>query len=83
VCATILVKALTLLLSPYSAVFQTFFLIIVELILLCFPGPSETVRGSNFMTVSFYYFVLPFVPLRQKGGVIFIFDRECISKPVK
>jgi hypothetical protein len=25
------------------------------------------------MTVSFYYSVLPFVPLRQKGGVIFIF----------
>jgi hypothetical protein len=35
------------------------------------------------MTVSFYYSVLPFVPLRQKGGVIFIFDREYISKPVK
>jgi hypothetical protein len=39
--------------------------------------------GVIFMTVSFYYSVLPFVPLWQKGGVIFIFDRECISKPVK
>jgi len=39
------VKALTLLLSPYSAIFQSLFLITVELILLCFPGPSETVRG--------------------------------------
>jgi hypothetical protein len=26
------------------------------------------------MTVSFYYSILPFVPLRQKGGVIFIFQ---------
>jgi hypothetical protein len=41
-------------------------------ILLCFPGPSETVRGSNFYD-SFYYSILPFVPLWQKGGVIFIF----------
>jgi hypothetical protein len=39
--------------------------------------------GVIFMTVSFYYSILPFVPLRQKGGVIFILDRECISKPVK
>jgi hypothetical protein len=46
--ATILVKALTLLLSPSSAIFQSLFLITVELILLCFPGPSETVRGSKF-----------------------------------
>jgi len=26
---------------------------------------------------------LPFVLLRQKGGVLFVLDRECISKPVK
>jgi hypothetical protein len=33
-------------------------------ILLCFLGPSETVRGSNFyFNWLFYYSVLPFVPL--------------------
>jgi hypothetical protein len=35
------------------------------------------------MIVSFYYSVLPFDPLRQKRGIIFIFNQECISKPVK
>jgi hypothetical protein len=34
---------------------------------------SETVRGSNCIIVDFYYSVLPFVPLWQKLGVIFIF----------
>jgi hypothetical protein len=29
--------------------------------------------GIIFYVVLFYYFVLSFVPLRQKGGVIFIF----------
>jgi hypothetical protein len=29
--------------------------------------------GVIFVVVDFYYFVLPFVPLWQKGGVIFIF----------
>jgi hypothetical protein len=38
--------------------------ITVELILLCFPGPSETIRRSNFYSYwIFYYSVLPFVPL--------------------
>jgi hypothetical protein len=39
------------------------------------PGPSETVRGSNFYDSWFYYSVLPFVPLWQKGGVILIFGQ--------
>jgi hypothetical protein len=38
----------------------------------------------NFSNCGFLlYFVLPFVILRQKGGVFFVLDRECISKPVK
>jgi hypothetical protein len=32
------------------------------------------------MTVSFYYSVLPFVPLREKGGVIFIFGPGMYSQ---
>jgi hypothetical protein len=39
--------------------------------------------GVISITVGFYYSILPFVPLWQKGGVIFYLDRECISKPVK
>jgi hypothetical protein len=42
---------------------------------------AETIRGY-FITVVFLL-CLPFVLLRQKGGVFFILDRECIFKPVK
>jgi hypothetical protein len=39
-----------------------------------YRGPSETVRGSNFYCSWFVcYSGLPFVPLWQKGEVIFIF----------
>jgi hypothetical protein len=38
----------------------------------------------NFSNCGFsLIFCLPFVLLRQKGGVFFVLDRECISKPVK
>jgi hypothetical protein len=35
-------------------------------------------RGVIFVVVDFYYSILPFVPLWQKGGVIFDLDRDCI-----
>jgi len=35
----------------------------------------------DFETVFFY--CLPFVLLRQKGGVFFVLDRNCIFKPIK
>jgi len=38
----------------------------------------------NFSNCGFsLIFCLPFVLLRQKGGVFFVLDRECIFKPVK
>jgi hypothetical protein len=43
-----------------------YFSVVITLgfILLCFSGPSETVRGSNFYySWLFYYSVLPFVRL--------------------
>jgi len=49
------------------------FIITVELILLCFPGPSETVRGSNFyFSRLFYHSVYPLSLCPKKGGVIFL-----------
>jgi hypothetical protein len=70
------VKNLTLLLSLLSTNFSSClcFAKLFDLYYFVYPGPSETVRGSNFYWgVLFYYSVLPFVPLWQKGGVIFLF----------
>jgi hypothetical protein len=39
-------------------------------ILLCLPGPSETVRGSNFYDS--WFLLLCFTLCEKKGGVIFI-----------
>jgi hypothetical protein len=36
----------------------------------------RSLGGLIFIAVGFYYFVLPFVSLWQKGGVIFIFGPE-------
>jgi hypothetical protein len=38
------------------------------------------IGGVIFGMFDFYYYVLPFVPLWQKGGVIFDLDRDCIFK---
>jgi hypothetical protein len=68
VCALILVKDLTMLLLflPFSLMFSfssfPFVCKTVGLILLCFPGPSETVRGSNFYYNCVFLFTL-FYPL--------------------
>jgi hypothetical protein len=38
----------------------------------------------NFSNYGFSLILcLPFVILRQKGGLFFVLDQECISKPVK
>jgi hypothetical protein len=50
------------------------FIITFGYLLLCFPKPSKIVRGSNFyFSRLFLLLCLPFVPLWQKRGVIFIF----------
>jgi hypothetical protein len=50
-----------------------FFEKLLKLLLLCFPGPSETVRGSNFYFGSGMYFQtgqVIFVPEWPKGSLI-------------
>jgi hypothetical protein len=44
------------------------FILTLGFILLCFPGPSEIVRGSNFyFSWLFYYSVYPFSLCDKKG----------------
>jgi hypothetical protein len=70
-CSSLLGHLNTFLYFPIVLDFRKF---LFGHILLCFPGPSETVIGSNFYYIqTYFYSVLPIVPLRQKGGVIFIF----------
>jgi hypothetical protein len=45
-----------------------------------YPCPVETLRGS---ICGFLILCLPFVFFRQKSGVFFVLERECIFKPVK
>jgi hypothetical protein len=61
-----------------NSIFQ---FITLDFIYSVYPCPAETIRGY-FITVVFLL-CLPFVLLRQKGGVFFILDRECIFKPIK
>jgi hypothetical protein len=39
--------------------------------------------GRVILLLVFICFILPFVLLRQKGGVFFVLDQDCIFKPVK
>jgi len=49
-----------------------------------YPGPSETVRGSNFYYSWFLLLCFTLCPFVTKMGSNFYFlDRECISKTVK
>jgi len=54
-----------------------------EFIYSVYPCPDETLKGSNFICWFFSYSALPFVHLRQKGGVFFDLGRDCIFKQVK
>jgi hypothetical protein len=42
-------------------------------ILLCFPGPSETVRGSNFYESKFFLLCFTLCPFETKRGSNFYF----------
>jgi hypothetical protein len=57
------------------------FIITVELILLCFPSPSETVRGSNFYFGPGMYFQpdqVIFAPEWPKGEFVSILALFCV-----
>jgi hypothetical protein len=49
------------------------FITIVELILLCFPGPSETVRGVIFISVGCFITLFTLCPFVTKRGSNFYF----------
>jgi hypothetical protein len=89
-CAIILVKDLTMMLFflQFSLMFP--FLVLFFVFKTCgiyysvYPGPSETVRGSNFCCGSFLLLCFILCPFVTKRGRNFYFlDRECIFKPVK
>jgi len=48
-------------------------IITVELILLCFPSPSETVRGSNFYSDGCFITLFTLYPFVTKRGSDFYF----------
>jgi len=48
-----------------------------------YPCPVETSRRSILELWFFYILYLPFVLLRQKGGVFVFFDPKCIFRLVK
>jgi hypothetical protein len=53
--------------------FSTILVKLLDLYYSVYPGPSETVRGSNFYCSWFYYSVLPFVPFVIKRESKFYF----------
>jgi hypothetical protein len=82
------VKNLTLLLSLLSANFSSClcFAKLFDLYYSVYPGPSETVRGSNFywgvlFLLLLYFTLYPFVT--KRGSNFYFLDVECISKSVK
>jgi hypothetical protein len=65
-CSSLLGHLQTFLYSPIALDVRKF--LTVELILLCFPGPSETVTGSNFyFSRLLYYSVYPLSLCDKKG----------------
>jgi hypothetical protein len=62
-------------LVSYCFGFENIFLS-VDFIYFVYPCSVETSRGSILFLWSFSYFVLPFVPLRQKGRVFVSFRPE-------
>jgi hypothetical protein len=65
----------------FSVTFSVHVGLIFRLYYSIYPGPSKTVRRSNFVFIFFTLFTLcPFVTKRVSN---FYLDRECISKLAK